>query len=278
MEVKKSKREIMLISPEAMKKTIKKSCFVVEVVDAINPEGTRSIALEKIIRNFRKPYVLVLNRIDLVPSWVANAWADHFKKSGIEVILTSAKRGTGKRELIEAIYSISEGCAFEEKIIGVICGVPKTGKSSILNMLRGKDSAPTSPYPGKPGYTKSFTFYKIGENVYIYDSPGVFPDPRDKLEKIIRSRPPEKILEPIRPSMEIIDIVKALEPRRLEALYDVDPQKGNYEILEDIAMKRGWVEKISKEPLVEESARRVIMDYLNGKLKIFRLPPKSSDL
>jgi ribosome biogenesis GTPase A len=256
MEVKKSKREIMLISPEAMKKTIKKSCFVVEVVDAINPEGTRSIALEKIIRNFRKPYVLVLNRIDLVPSWVANAWADHFKKSGIEVILTSAKRRTGKRELIEAIYSISEGCAFEEKIVGVICGVPKTGKSSILNMLRGKDSAPTSPYPGKPGYTKSFTFYKIGENVYIYDSPGVFPDPRDKLERI----------------------VKALEPRRLEVLYDVDPQKGNYEILEDIAMKRGWVEKISKEPLVEESARRVIMDYLNGKLKIFRLPPKSSDL
>lgn len=271
----KKRERMAILPPRAFHKLIEKSCFVIEVADSINPEGTRSISLFRTVKKMKKPLLLVLNKVDLVPRWVAEAWMNYYRNMGISVVLSSTTMRKGRQEILKSILEISQTCN-EEKKIGVICGVPKTGKSSILNMLKGKESAPTSRYPGKPGYTKSFTLYRVAEGVYIYDTPGVFPDARDKLERIIRSNSPEKIIEPVKPSIEIIEMVKLQNPSKIKKLYGVDPQKENYEILEDIAKNRGWLEKLSKEPLVEQAAIRVIMDYLDGKLGIFRLPPKKN--
>lgn len=269
----RNREKIKTIAPHELQKLIEKSCFVIEIIDSINPEGTRSIRLSRALKKAGKPALLVLNKIDLVPSWVAESWAEYYREKGHTVALTSARKGKGRAEILRSILELSQDCQEEEKT-GVICGVPKTGKSSVINMLKGKDSAPTSRYPGKPGYTKSFALYKISQGIYIYDTPGVFPDAKDSLERIIRSRPPEKILEPVKPSMLIIDLTRTLNPSRIKELYGVDPEKGSYEILEEIAIKRGWIEKLSKEPLVDQAAIRVIMDYLDGKLGIFRLPPR----
>jgi len=274
--LKRRSPKIGILPPRALKKLIEESCFVIEVIDSINPEGTRSLTLERTVKKLGKPFLLVINKSDLLPRWLAEDWKSYYELKGYKVALASAKKGWGKGEIMSNVIKLAELCQKEERKLGVICGVPKTGKSSIINMLKGSDSAPTSRYPGKPGYTNSFTIYKIAEGIYIYDSPGVLPDPRDPLEKKIRTKPPEQLRDPVGPSIQILDLVKSADAAAVERLYGVSPQKSSNEILEDIAIKRGWREKVSKEPLVEQAAIRVIMDYLDGRLKILRKPPKQS--
>ncbi|MEM0178399.1 MAG: GTPase RsgA [Fervidicoccaceae archaeon] len=272
MYSKRNMKGIALLPAARIRKIINEICYIIEVVDAINPEGTRSLTLERIIGKYRKPFILVLNKIDLLPRKAREAWINYYKSKGIDPIPVSAKKGKGKKELIDAILSLADKCE-GKKAIGMVCGVPKTGKSSIINMLKKKESAQTSPYPGKPGYTKSITLYKITGNVYIYDSPGIFPDPRDPIEKIIRSRSPEKIEDPVKPAISILKSAISSRPEVIAELYDLESFTTEYEILEKIAIKRGWVERISKDPLIDLAAVRVIMDYLSGKLRVYRLPP-----
>lgn len=248
---------------------VKSSDVVLEVIEARNPLGTRSIKLEKLSKALSKPLILLLNKIDLVPRDVLYEWVEYFEEKGIKVIPTSASRKKGRQDIIKALEDVRIELN-KDRIIGIIAGVPKTGKSSIINYLKNKESAPTSPYPGKPGYTKAPSLYKIAESIYVYDTPGIFPDARDPLEREIRSRPIEKIVDPVKPASAILRLAEDIVEGQLERIYGLPWSGDPFNYLSEIAKRRGWLEKISKDPLIDQAALRVIMDYLNGRIKIYR--------
>ena len=57
-----------------VRKTIDKSDVIVYVLDARDPDGTRTDEIEEIIKETGKKVVYVLNKVDLVPEDNANAW------------------------------------------------------------------------------------------------------------------------------------------------------------------------------------------------------------
>ncbi len=257
-----------LISYRKLREIISRSDVVLEVVDIRNPIDTRPVHVEKMIKALGKDIILVLNKCDLVPLWVSKGWAKYFRSQGMKTIFTSATRRYGsrilKREILKLIPS-------KPSVLAVI-GYPKVGKSSIVNMLKGRDSAPTSPTPGSTGYTKRAQLYKIADGVYLIDTPGIVMPYGNSIEAIIRRTPVESFKDPVPVAVKLIEYIMSHVPTAFYEAYGIrerDPLK----ILECLAIKRGWIYKSTKEPNIEEAARTIIRDYHKGRIPFYITPP-----
>jgi len=259
-----------LISLRKLKDLIVRADVVLEVVDIRNPLETRPLSVERLAKYMGKDVILVLNKCDLVPIWVSKEWARYFRSKGIKTVFTSATKRYGSRILRK---EISRLITFRPAVLCVV-GYPKVGKSSIVNMLKGKDSAPTSPTPGSTGYTRHSQLYKIGEGLYLIDTPGIVVPQSNSIEAIIRRTPVESFKDPVPIAAKLIKYILDHIPNAFEIAYgisDRDPIK----ILEALAMKRGWFYRSTKEPNIEEAARTIIRDYHRGRIPFYTIPPRS---
>lgn len=263
---------IRFASKKEILEKIQLSDIVLVVLDVRNPIGTMSSYLLRVSRGKRR--LFVLNKADLVPREIGLLWERWFKCKGHQALPISANNRLSTLKLKKILREWAREVN-KDRVIVMIAGVPKTGKSSIINVLRGKHSATVSAYPGTTGYTKGFTLFNIEGKIYAWDTPGVFPDVRDPLERIIRLKPPEKIRDPERIAAKILSRAKKLVPGSITATYGVDESLDEYAILEEIARKRGWLEKTTKEPIIEQAGIQVIRDYLDGKIKFYVKPARA---
>lgn len=74
--------------------------------------------------------------------------------------------------------SVKELLGGREGVVGVV-GYPKTGKSSVINALKGRHATSTSSVPMSTGFTKSLQLVRIDSRIYAIDSPGVIPPDGD---------------------------------------------------------------------------------------------------
>ncbi len=247
---------------------VRRADIVLEVLDARDPMATRSRRLERIVQSLGRKLIIVINKADLVPRSVAEKWKRIFEDMGYRAVYMAARDHKGTRVLRRAIKEVADSFP----AIVAVTGFPKTGKSTIINALKGRHSASTSPIPGSPGYTTHAQLYKIAENLYMIDTPGIIPVEGGDLEAVIRGKPPEQLPDPVKPAMKLLEKALRYNPRAVKDAYGID-ETDPYRILELIALKRGWRYKTTGEPLVEEAARAVIRDYHEGKL-VFYVPPE----
>jgi len=259
-----------LISWDALARLIDKADVVLEVLDVRVPLETRSVKVEGMARRAGKPVILVLNKADLVPRGVVLEWVKFFEGLGFKAVPFVAKQRRGVRHLKEVIRSVSS----KKPTVVLVTGLPKTGKSTVINALKGRASASTSPYPGTAGYTKSIQVYKVDEDIRVLDTPGVVPSGEDWLETVIRGTPIDLFSNPIKPAVELLKRVLAQNPESIEKAYGFsgdDP----YALLEHIARRRGWFYR-DGEPMIEEAAKVVLRDYHDAKLHFYRSPPRDA--
>jgi len=257
-----------LASWRLLARTIKNADVVVEVVDIRDPIHTRSRRLEQMAEALDKTLVIVLNKSDLVPRRVAEKWQTIIEGQGYDVLYVSARNRLGTRVLRGFLKHVAPVKPFSVAVVGY----PKTGKSSIINALRGRKGASTSPIPGSPGYTKSIQLLKVEPGFYMIDTPGVIPVEGGWPEAIIRGRSPEELADPVPPAVSLIEKVLRHNPRAIKEAYGIE-SSDPWQILEELARKRGWYYKTTKEPLIEEAARTVIRDYHKAKIR-FYVPPE----
>lgn len=261
-----SSGEIRLLTRREIIDLVASSDLVVEIVDARIPEILRSRFLEKQVEASGKRLILLLNKKDLVPRKVVEKWIRYYRSKGLETYATSILYndlgGFGR-----VLNSFRSG-----KNYVAIFGAPKVGKSSLVNLLKRKDSATISRYPGTPGYTRFSQIYKINPHVYLIDTPGVLSIERDSLERVIRTRPPEKIRDPVKIASEIIRRVMSLDPLILREALKIELSDDPVEILRRYAAYRGWFYEKDNEPIIEEAARDVIRRYLDGRITYYTEP------
>ncbi|UXD21156.1 GTP-binding protein [Ignicoccus pacificus DSM 13166] len=251
----------------ALASVMKRADVVVEVIDARTPVTTRSRRLERLAELMNKPIVLALNKADLVPREIAEEWVKMFRAEGYDAVYLAAREHKGTRVLRGFINRATD----VRPIVVAVVGYPKTGKSSIINALRGRRGAQTSPVPGSPGYTKKPGIYRGPGQIYFLDTPGVIPPDGTPLEKTLRGAPPEKLKDPVKPAVELIKMIKEYKPRAILEAYGFD-KEDPYEFLEELARRRGWFYKSDHEPLIEQAAIALIIDYHKGKIP-FYIPP-----
>ncbi len=240
---------------------------VIEVVEARNPISLADTRIEKMAKKMGKEIILVLSKSDLVPQYVCLEWQRYFKERGINAICFSkvikSTINKFKKFLAEHIE--------KRPVFYLLVGYPKVGKSSIINVLKGYKSAPTSPYPGSPGYTKGSQHYLVMPGIYIIDTPSVLPPTTNDMEILIRRQPIEMIENPVKIAITLIERTLSFNVNTFRNLYKINSTEP-IEILKEFALKKGWLMKKDREPNIDEVARSIIRDYLNGKIPFYTLP------
>src|SRR3989338_8776405 len=117
---------------------VKQADIILLVLDARFPEQTDNPEL--IEKAGEKDIIYVLNKADLVE----RKTLEHLKKKYPNCIYISSKEHQGTTMLLHKILEIAQG---QKVSVGVV-GYPNTGKSSVINALKGRKSASTSPHSG----------------------------------------------------------------------------------------------------------------------------------
>uniref|UniRef100_A0A7C2Z850 GTPase RsgA n=1 Tax=Ignisphaera aggregans TaxID=334771 RepID=A0A7C2Z850_9CREN len=261
---------MMLMGWKDLDTLISEVDIVLEVVEARNPLATRCGRVERLVQKKGKDLVLVLNKCDLVPSRVCRSWVEYLKSSeGVTALCFSSKIRETVRELKRTIRTL----AVSSPVLVAVVGYPKVGKSSLINALKGRSSASTSPYPGSPGYTKVSQRYKIGPGIYLVDTPGVIPvHHEDVVELQLRAQPIDRIRNVLALASKLINFILSNNRYAFVEAYNID-ESDPLRIMEELAKSRGWFAGKDREPNVFEAARAIIRDYLRGKIRMYVPPP-----
>jgi ribosome biogenesis GTPase A len=224
---------------------IKDSDILIEVIDARFPELTRNEEIERKVKKEGKKLILVYNKLDLVD-----------KKFSNKDVVLSCKTRRGLRLLREKIMIEAKKLNKNPVTVGVL-GYPNTGKSSIINTLKGKGSARTS---SKSGLTLGVQKVKVNEKIMMLDTPGVIPFGEDEEEKhaLIGALNPENLKYP----EDTAEFIIKKFPKSISLFY------GCVADLEAIAERLNKKKK-GNLPDLETTSKLIIRDWQKGKINSY---------
>ncbi|HLD58785.1 MAG TPA: GTPase [archaeon] len=240
---------------------IEKSDLLLEVLDARFPELTRNSVTETKILRSGKKLILVLNKSDLASKETLLKEKKSLEKFAPCVFLSTKER-SGIRRLRETIGKTAS--TNRQIVIGVL-GYPNTGKSSIINSLRGRAVARVSP---KAGFTRGEQFVRISQKILLVDSPGIIPfEQKNEFElMLVSSKNAEQLKQPEEVALELIDWILLKNPEAIKENFGIEETESE-EILEKFALKKN---KLLKQglPDTKTASKLLIQEWQKAKIKI----------
>lgn len=239
----KAKREI--------KELVKLVDIVIELKDSRIPYSSTNPMINEIIGN--KPRLILLNKALMADQSKTKKWIDYYKNNNIIALDIDSISGYNisniipyaKRVLKDVLKKREEKGIKSQSIKAMILGIPNVGKSTLINKLAKRKATKVGD---KPGVTKNQTWIKIDNDLQLLDTPGVlwpkFEDQEVGVRLALCGSIKEEILNIEYLCVKAIDYLKALYPDNLKNRYNLeDIEKDNYEIIDDIAKKRGCIIK-----------------------------------
>ncbi|GKY96918.1 hypothetical protein MPSEU_000650700 [Mayamaea pseudoterrestris] len=254
------------------------SDVVLHVIDARNVPGTRCTMIERHIRDnaSHKHLVFVLNKIDLVPNWVAKRWMGELSKVRPTIAFhASMTHAFGKGALISLMRQFGTLHQDKKEISVGVVGYPNVGKSSVINTLISKKSCKVAPIPGE---TKIWQYISLFKRISLIDCPGVVVDTAGDTEtdSVLKGVVRAERLE--NPEDYIDAIVEQVKREHIAAQYNipkdgVDTWSSSLELMEMIARKSGRLLK-GGDPCIRSAAISMINDFQRGRLPHYVAPPE----
>jgi nuclear GTP-binding protein len=139
------------------------SDIVIQVLDARDPAGTRCNHVEKYLREHarHKHLIFVLNKVDLVPTWVTRRWVASLSAEYPTLAFhASLTHPFGKGALIALLRQLARLHADKKSVSVGFIGYPNVGKSSVINALRAKKVCKVAPIPGETKVWQYVTLMK----------------------------------------------------------------------------------------------------------------------
>jgi ribosome biogenesis GTPase A len=262
---------------------LKRVDVVLEVRDARIPLATHHPQVPQWIGD--KNRVLVLNRVDAIPSEVRQDWADWFRAQGEVPYFTNAKQGKGVKSLSKAAQAAGEAMNQRRRDRGmrpravraVVIGFPNVGKSALINRLVGRrvvDSA------RRPGVTRQLRWIRISSELELLDAPGVLPSRLDDQEAAAKLAICDDIGEAAYDNQRVAaDLVERLKTLQQQADWlDEDVLRSRYDLSAAEMTGETYLVKLAEQNYqndVERSARQLLNDFRKGTLGAIalELPP-----
>jgi nuclear GTP-binding protein len=281
-----------------LRKVVESADVILHVLDARDPNGTRSSAIETMVfSDYRKKLVYVLNKSDLVPRNVLMGWlkflrtmapAIPFKsntqnqksnlgRAGGKVVsdnndLLKTSQAVGSDELIGLLKNYCRLGDTKSTIAVGIVGFPNVGKSSLINSLMRVRAVGVS---SMPGFTRSVQEVILDKNIRLLDSPGVVFAAGDSaataLRNCINVEAMDDVITPVQA------ILERCPPAYLMQLYAVARFKEDdaTSFLALVARAQGKLKK-GGIPNVDAAAKSVLHDWNSGRIKFYCKAPSES--
>ena len=232
-------------------KVIEKSDIVLEILDARFIDETKNREIEYKVKNRNKILIQVINKCD----YVDKSHLDEIKGELENCVFISATKRFGITLLRQKIRALAKKKKIKKPIVGVV-GYPNVGKSSIINVLKGKGSAKTSP---EAGFTKGAQYLKVGNDFLMIDTPGVIARGKNNEEELvlIGAKNPYAMKDP---DLAVIKLLKD-NPGLIEKRYGVEIKEDKEETIEDIALKLN-LKKKGNLPDVDRVSRKILQDWV----------------
>lgn len=278
---------------------------VLYVLDARDPESTRSRKVEEaVLQASGKRLILVLNKVDLVPTPVLIQWLDYLKLSFPTVPVKASPGAVGlstynrnlsssmtANTLLQALKAFSNKANLKRSIVVGVIGYPNVGKSSVINALTGRHGhSKTCPVGNIAGVTTHMREVKIDNKLKILDSPGiVFPDEAASNKTFSEAKLallsailPKNIKDPLAVIEHLLlrlakedSMADALKKYYLiPALPSLDLKEFTKHFLIHVARSRGRLGR-GGIPNLESAALTVLNDWRDGRITGWILPNAS---
>lgn len=255
------------------------SDVVLHVIDARNVPGTRCTMIERHLRSKQaqhKHLVFVLNKIDLVPQWVAKRWMGELAKDRPTIAFhASMTHAFGKGALIALLRQFGKLHPEKKEISVGVVGYPNVGKSSVINTLLSKKSCNVAPIPGE---TKVWQYVSLFKRISLIDCPGVVVDTAGDTETDLVLKGVVRAERLEHPDEFVPAIMERVQRIHLNAQYKLSKANGEKwqtaeELLEAVALQMGRLKK-GGDPCIRSAAIALILDYQRGRLPHYVPPPE----
>ena len=231
------------------KQVLEASDVILYVLDARDPQGTRSQEVERQIMasaSGSKRLILILNKIDLIPPPILKGWLVHLRRYFPTLPLRASSAASNAQTfnhrsltsqqtsstLLKALKTYSHSAHLSRATTVGITGYPNVGKSSVLNALTSRlnkgNASSACPVGSEAGITTSLREVKLDSKLKLLDSPGiVFPnankDSPSEIDHLARltllsALPPKQIADPIPAVSLLLTRLSSQNPALFSAL------------------------------------------------------------
>ncbi|XP_063982123.1 uncharacterized protein LOC135165101 [Diachasmimorpha longicaudata] len=251
-------------------KVIDSSDVILQILDARDPMGTRSPPVEKYLKQEKayKHLIFILNKVDLVPTWVTQRWVAILNREYPTVAFhASLTHPFGKGSLINLLRQFAKLHTDKKQISVGFIGYPNTGKSSIINTLRSKKVCKVAPIAGE---TKVWQYITLMKRIYLIDCPGVvYPSAETDTEKVLKGVVRVELVQ--NPEDYVEAVLERVKAEYMRKTYKIEEWTDHVDFLEKLARRTGKLLK-KAEPDTGAVARMVLNDWQRGKLPFFVAP------
>lgn len=242
---------------------------IIYVLDARCPASSYNKNLKKTFGS--RPVLHVLNKCDLADAKLTESFVKLMRSRGAACIKLNAVNANSRRDITGAISALiaekqSAGLAkgYSRIFRFMVCGVPNTGKSTLINLLSREKRAATGD---KAGVTRGKQWIRC-DGFELLDTPGTTPPAFENQTFAARLAFVGSLNDDI---LDVDDVALALlgelaqkYPQALGERYGVAVGEP-IEMLEGVCRRRGFVLR-GGEPDYERGERAVIDDFRKGRL------------
>lgn len=252
-----------------MEDNVKLCDGIIYVLDARCPASSFNPKLKKMFG--AKPVLYVLNKGDLADGR-AEAFVKAIAESGAACVRINAVDNRSRRDICGAIEKLiakkreaSEQKGYSRTFRFMVCGVPNTGKSTVINLIACGARTQTGD---KAGVTRGKQWVRL-DGWELLDTPGTTPPAFENQKLALRLAYVGSLNDDI---LDLDDIALALlaelkekYPQNLKERYGIDEESEPLEMLNRVCARRGFVLR-GNDYDYERGEKAVIDDFRKGRL------------
>ncbi len=252
-----------------MEDNVKLCDGIIYVLDARCPASSFNPKLKKMFG--AKPVLYVLNKGDLADGG-ADAFVKAISDGGAACVRINAVDNRSRRDICGAIEKLTAKKREEGELKGysktfrfMVCGVPNTGKSTVINLIARGARTQTGD---KAGVTRGKQWVRL-DGWELLDTPGTTPPAFENQRLALRLAYVGSLNDDI---LDLDDIALALlaelkekYPQHLKERYGIEEESEPLEMLNRVCVRRGFILR-GNDFDYERAEKAVIDDFRKGRL------------